>query len=584
MTVTNSYFFSDKMGFKSKLLNLKEYAVNSMIYNTYYNDDLDEKLVYLESRDGLDFTGNIFRIVEELSTGDYGDLKIYVHAKPHVVDKIKDYQKNYNLHIDKIITKEAMATRILEKAKYIFTDSGIRPKYVKKEGQIFINTWHGTPLKLMGKYNTPEEYRLGNSQHPLLSSDYLLYPNQYMKEKMIKSYMIDKIYSGKILMEGYPRNSVFLKESWLKEKLDLSDYDIFVYMPTFRGILMDRDDDIQKNDVESYLSELDIKLKDNQILFAKLHVLNGANIDFDKFNHIEPFPEGYEVYDVLNMADVLITDYSSVFFDFANTHRKIILFNYDEDDYVSYRDFYLSLSELPFPKVQTVDELYHELNSPINYDDNEFFNTYCTYDNPNAANNICRHIFKDEKVCKEESIENKNPNILIYAGSFDDPAVYSSLMEMIKELNREDFNFFITFKQWDEYISINHEEIFKQIPEDIGVLPLRFDLTPTIKEKIAYDKYFSSKQSDFPALLEKLFKRSFEKQFGNVKWDKLIDFCVNDLNEALMFSKCGIVNDILIRSMDEKDIPQNILKEICKNNNVYVVSQDLIKSLSLCND
>ena len=104
------------MGFKSKLVNLKDSAINSMIYEAYYKEDIDENLVYLESRDGLDFTGNIFRIVEELSTGNYGDLKIHVHAKPHVVDKIKAFQKNYNLRIDEIITKEALATKTAEKA------------------------------------------------------------------------------------------------------------------------------------------------------------------------------------------------------------------------------------------------------------------------------------------------------------------------------------------------------------------------------------------------------------------------------------------------------------------------------------
>ena len=204
------------MGFKSKLLNFKDCAVNSMIYKAYYNDEIDSNLVYLESRDGLDFTGNILRITEELSTGKYGDLKLFVHAKPKVVDKIKALAKNYDLKIDKIITKEANATKVLEKAKYIFTDSGIRPKYVKKQGQIFVHTWHGTPLKVMGKDNIAEEHRLGNVQHPLLSSDYLLYPNEYMMEKMLESYMIEKIYPGKILLEGYPRNSVFFKESkWL---------------------------------------------------------------------------------------------------------------------------------------------------------------------------------------------------------------------------------------------------------------------------------------------------------------------------------------------------------------------------------
>ena len=291
------------MGLKSKLFHFKDNAKNSMIYKSFYKDNIDDNLVYLESRDGNDFTGNILRIAEELSIGDYGNLKINVYAKEEVVNKIKVLSKIYNLKIDKIITKEARATKILEKAKYIFTDSGIRPKFVKRKEQIFINTWHGTPLKLMGFDNTSEEHRIGSIQHAFLSSDYLLYPNEYMKEKMLNSYMIDKIYPGKILMEGYPRNSVFFdneRRDELKSILNLENKEIFIYMPTFRGLFLNRDDEKQKDEINYYLKELDSKLKDNQLLLVKLHVYNKSSIDFSDFKHVEPFPENYEVYDVLN--------------------------------------------------------------------------------------------------------------------------------------------------------------------------------------------------------------------------------------------------------------------------------------------
>lgn len=491
------------MGFKSKLRDFKDTAVNSMIYNTYYKEDIDDNLIYLESRDGLDFTGNIFRIVEELSTGKYGDFRIHVHAKPHVVDKIRSFQKNYDLKIDKIITKEATATRTLEKAKYIFTDSGIRPKYVKRQGQIFVNTWHGTPLKVMGIDNVAEEHRLANVQHPFLSSDYLLYPNDFMAEKMLNAYMIEKIYPGNVLLEGYPRNSVFFEESSLKEKLGLDDFEIFVYMPTFRGILMDRDDEAQKHDVEKYLSQLDSRLNDNQVLFSKLHVLNESEIDFESFDHIRAFPEGYEIYDVLNMADALITDYSSVFFDFANTHRKIILFNYDEEDYSSYRGFYFGLDELPFPKVRTIDELADELNSQKNYDDEEFLRKFCTYDKPDACENILRTIIKGEDVSLIEHVGNEAENMLIYAGSLDDDSI-----DKLKRVDIAHYNAFLTYRQWDEYIDENHERIFRLIPEGIEILPFRFNLTPTFSE---------GKNS------KSLLERSFEKQFPNIRFDRIID-------------------------------------------------------------
>lgn len=573
------------MGFKSKLLNFKECAVNSMIYRQYYNDDLDDKLVYLESRDGLDFTGNIFRIVEELSKGKYGDFKIHVHAKPQVVDKIKALMKNYDLKIDKIITKEALATKTLEKAKYIFTDSGIRPKYVKREGQIFVNTWHGTPLKVMGKDNVAEEHRLGNVQHPLLSSDYLLYPNYYMKEKMLNAYMIERIYPGKILMEGYPRNSVFFNESWLKEKLGLDDKEIFVYMPTFRGIFMDRDDEGQKNDVEDILSQLDLRLHDNQILYAKLHALNESQIDFEKFTHIRPFPQGYEIYDVLNMADVLVTDYSSVFYDFANTKRKIILFNYDEEDYASYRGFYIPLNQLPFPKVRTIDELVEELNSPIGYDADGFYKKFCQFDNENATERLCRHIFLNEDVCVEEEIENDKPNILIFAGALYKFGIASALFNLLNNVDRTRYNFFITFKQWEENILQNHEEIFEMIPEDVEVLPIRFNLIPTVKEKLAYNKfYLSSERMECPDELRKLFKRSFDKQFGSVKWDMVIDFDGYNHDETLMFtssdfkSSVWVHNDMVSEMESKHNQNPNVLREAYSHaDNVCVVSPSLVE-------
>ena len=110
-----------------KFRNLKDCRDNSEIYNLYYNEKLDNNLIYFESRNGHDFAGNIFKIIEELSTGSYGDFKICVFATKDVVGKIKRFQKNYNLKIDKFITNEKEASKILEKAKYIFTDSGIRP-------------------------------------------------------------------------------------------------------------------------------------------------------------------------------------------------------------------------------------------------------------------------------------------------------------------------------------------------------------------------------------------------------------------------------------------------------------------------
>ncbi len=165
-------------------------------------------MVFVESRDGMDFTGNIFRIVEELSE-KYSNLKICLYIKENIKKRTLKIIKKYNLRIYKIVTREALAVAEMEKAKYIISDSGIPWRYVKREGQIVLNTWHGTPLKLMGKYVDAEKHLIGTVQHFFLSSDYLLFPSKYMRDVMLDSYMVENLMNAKVILSGYPRNSVF---------------------------------------------------------------------------------------------------------------------------------------------------------------------------------------------------------------------------------------------------------------------------------------------------------------------------------------------------------------------------------------
>ena len=573
------------MVLKNKFKNLKDCLDNSSIYDVYYNSQLDENLIYFESRNGRDFTGNIFRIIEEISTGNYGEFKIHVFVTPAVKSKINILKKNYNLKITKLITDEKEAIKSLEKAKYIFTDSGIQSKYIKKEGQIFVNTWHGTPLKTMGFNNVSEIITLGHIQHSLLSADYLIYPNEYMANKMINAYMIDKIYPGKILFEGYPRNSIFFDNNHrlnLKNTLNLNQKEIFVYMPTFRGILSNLENVKQKDDVEDYLSQLDLKLTENQILLVKLHAYNESKIDFNNFNHIKPFPKGYETYEIVNLADVLITDYSSVFFDFANTRRKIIIFNYDEEDYLSYRGVYFPLSDLPFPKVRTVDELADELNSEKNYDDTAFINKFCTFDNPKAVKNICRHILNRENISKETQIRNENPNILIFAGPLQDDEITDNLINMLNNADRKNYNFFITFNPWDKNIKGNYATIFTKFPQGVEFLPFRSNLYPTFDEKLDYNKYFKSNNMKITDSLKKLFKRSFDKQYENVNFEFVIDFYGLNLNSLLILENSDTNRVVWVHNNPKNtDLNMNILQEIYSNYDLVIVnSQDLVDDVS----
>ncbi|MDO5811041.1 MAG: CDP-glycerol glycerophosphotransferase family protein [Methanobrevibacter sp.] len=560
---------------KREFNKFKQHLVNDLIYYNYHHKKIDDKLVFVESKSGNDFTGNVFRIVEELSTGKYGKLKIQVYAKVDVENRIRELQKNYDLKIDKIITKESIATRTLEKAKYIVSDYDLPAKYVKREGQVFLNAWHEIPFKVMGKDDGGEEHLLGDLQYPLLCSDYLVCPNEFMMETLTNAYMIEKIFPGKVLMEGFAKNSVFLddvRREELKAKFGWEDLEIFAYVP---------DDAHNLNDK---LIEIDGNLKDSQLLLVDVDKYTESLIDFSKFMHVKSFPRDYESYDIANLADILITDHSSVFFDFAITQRKIIMFNDDHDN----KEFYIPLSDLPFPIVNNVFDLVRELNLPKNYDDAEFIKKFCQYDNVNSAENICCHVFNNQKMCSETTVKNDKENILIFVGSFLNNGITASVKNLLSNIDRDKYNFFLSYRQWDNYVIENHEEIFKSLPDNIEFLPLNSWIIPTVMESSKHDNFFfTDKKMPFDKKMHRLFKRSYDKQYFGLDFKMVINYDGYNKNELLIFTHSGVKNAVWVHNDMIQEIKtrgnQNfdILHEAyCAADSVCVVSKDLIKPTS----
>ena len=89
------------------------------------------------------------------------------------------------------------------------------------------------------------------------------------------------------------------------------------------------------------------------------------------------------------MCDVLVTDYSSVMYDFANSGKRIILFAYDIEDYTGSRGMYEDIRQYPFPLVRTAEELVSLLDRPGDYLTREFREKYCTYETGEGVGRIC---------------------------------------------------------------------------------------------------------------------------------------------------------------------------------------------------
>ncbi|MDZ4910333.1 teichoic acid biosynthesis protein TagF, partial [Clostridium perfringens] len=186
-----------------------------------------------------------------------------------------------------------------------------------------------------------------------------------------------------------------------------------------------------------HLLELDKRLTDKQIMYVNIHPLASSRIDYKMFKHIKPMPKYFETYEFLAATDCLITDYSSVMFDYALTKNKIILFTYDEEEYLNSRGTYLDINTLPFPLVKDVDELLNEIITDKSYNDSEFINNYCSYDSKYSCKNLCDTVILNKKNIMPtfEIPKNNKENVLIYVGNMAKNGITTSINIFLLNLN-----------------------------------------------------------------------------------------------------------------------------------------------------
>ncbi|MCK9152239.1 CDP-glycerol glycerophosphotransferase family protein [Methanobacterium alcaliphilum] len=545
-----------------KLKKLKKkfhlYRKNAVLDNYYTDLPLEENLIFIESKNGNDIAGNIFYILKELSKKEYSTYKVVISLKSKLWDTKRVLLGNYGI-FNIIFTETGTLEyyKYLYSAHYLFSDATLPPAFVKKKGQIYLNTWHGTPLKKLGKANAKRGYGLGNVQRNFVMADYLLYPNPFMQKTMISSFMLENLSKAMIMNEGYPRNSIFFDKNAvasLKSEMGIEDKQVIVYMPTWRGIYSDLDIKGQNQAVKKYLSKLDELLSEEQILYVKLHTVVKDQINYKEYNHIKPFPRDYETYHFLNSADCLITDYSSVFFDYACSGKKIILFAYDEEEYLKTVGTYFSLDELPFPQVYNVPDLIKEINTSKNYEDTPFLEKFCKYDNLDAAKNICEYLIlnKENDIPLKNIKSNGKENVLIYTNSLND----NSLKKFFNKADFSKKNYFLTFRA--SKVKDNAERLY-EISHKLNYIPLHDNLTVTIQDALAIKLFFKYNISSnkIKKQLDRFYKRNLNKYYPSIDFDQIIHITGHDKQIINLFARYPSQKTIFMH----KDLIKKLKKE-----------------------
>ncbi|WP_149548532.1 bifunctional glycosyltransferase/CDP-glycerol:glycerophosphate glycerophosphotransferase [Streptomyces marokkonensis] len=300
---------------------------------------------------------------------------------------------------------EALAT-----SRYIVTN-GHLPEWVERRpGQVIVQTWHGTMLKKIG-HDIETLYFDREYQNRLALEaknwSLLVSSNRFSTPILKRAFS----YDGEILEAGYPRNDYLYSPDRdkiaekVRETLGIpSGKKVVLYAPTWR--------DDQSHSAGQYLFDLRIDLEDARRRLGEDHVLlirrhsnvvdavPGAGNGF-----VWDASEYPDIADLYLAADMMITDYSSVMFDYAHLKRPMLFFTYDLEHYRdTLRGFYFDFEkDSPGPLIATSEELVTAIRDidkvSAEYEERfaRFHHLFCDLDDGHASKRVVDRMIEQAK-------------------------------------------------------------------------------------------------------------------------------------------------------------------------------------------
>lgn len=361
-----------------KNLALKLYKILFWLCGKSFNKD--NSLIIFESFLGKQFSDNPRALYEYMSI-HYPEYRLMWSVDKRYADVFERYDIPH-------IKRFSPSWMIYMNKAVLWVSNSRMPLWIPKpKGTTYLQTWHGTPLKKlaidMEEVHMPgtdtESYKR-NFTRESAKWDFLISPNEYSTEIFKRAFKFD----NEMLETGYPRNDFLFTNSDaeaiknLKKDLDLpEDKKVILYAPTWR------DDSYHSRGRYKFNLEFDMKkmyetLSDEYIIILRLHYLVSENLDISEYEgFIYDYSKYEEIRDLYVISDMLITDYSSVFFDYANLERPMIFYVYDIENYRDkLRGFYFDFEKkAPGPLVTTTDELLAAIEKTKIEDFNEVYNT-----------------------------------------------------------------------------------------------------------------------------------------------------------------------------------------------------------------
>lgn len=363
----------------------------------------NKHLIIFESFLGKQYSDNP-RAIYEYMKQHYPHYDMYWSVERKSLEKLKQYDI-------KLLHRFSLRWLFkMNRAQYWVTNSRL-PLWIPKPNKTtYVQTWHGTPLKRlavdMDEVHMPGTNTDAYKRNFLTESskwDYLISPNAYSTEIFRRAFQFDKT----IIESGYPRNDFLMNEnndktvSMIKQKLNINPTKkVILYAPTWR------DNEYYsvgryKFDIPIDLQKLQQSLGEDYVILLRFHYLIAEKMDLSQYDGFVYNVSDYEdIRELYVISDLLITDYSSVFFDYANLKRPVLFFTYDIEEYRdTLRGFYFDIEkDAPGPLVKTTEQLIDEIKrldetSLWTKEQEHFYEQFCNLEDGQATERVVKKIW-----------------------------------------------------------------------------------------------------------------------------------------------------------------------------------------------
>ena len=507
---------------------------NSRYARYYKYMRLKEDTVLFESFFGRGMLCNPYALFKSmLHDPDYKDMKfIWVLDEPADHQKlIHEYSSFHNVRFVKYLSRGYL--KALSSAKYLINNVTFPSFFTKKEGQVYINTWHGIPLKKLGYDMVNGVVATNNIIRNFLQTDYLISANPFLTEIYKTAYKLDGIFEGTIVEEGYPRLDTLLIDSpEILKKLESvgvridKGKKIILYAPTWKEnehdpLTVINEYTSLKNSIEQVAPEYQVLIKVHQFVYQLIKSQSG-------YDYI--IPATIDANEVLPIADILISDYSSIFYDYVFLDKPILFYIPDLEEYESSRGLYIGIEDLPGPCTKDINELLRWINKIDAISDSykekvtACKNWCCSYDVGNISKNILELTIKGNQDNHRfiTGLDNNKKKILLHRGGMLVNGITTSFINLLKQIDYSKFDItvYITDSKKPQ-----EQALINAIDSRARVIVRNSTFNGTFLESVKQKMlgaYGPKLMQHF--LSSNYFKREVQRCFGDSHFDAAVDF------------------------------------------------------------